>query len=99
MKVPADRLLIVSFERLVGSRGGGSDEEQLEEVRRVADFLSISYDEQQLKETAENLYGNTFTFRKGQIQRWKREFDADLMELYQDSFGEFLIEFGYESAR
>ena len=37
MKVPADRLLVVSYEKLVGSRGGGSDLEELEEICRIAE--------------------------------------------------------------
>ena len=43
---------LVRFENLVGSRGGGSDQAQLNELRKIAKFINapIKNDEQKLKE-------------------------------------------------
>jgi hypothetical protein len=97
-KVPSDRILITSFEKLVGSRGGGNDLDQQEEIRKIADFLSVSYEELDIQEIADHLYGETFTFRVGQIKRWEKEYDASLLDLFKTTFGDFLVEFGYESS-
>lgn len=57
-----------SFERLVGNKGGGDDTAQREEIKNIYNHLNdvfISY-------CQEHIYGDTRTFRKGQIGEGKR---------------------------
>lgn len=84
----------VSFEELVGSRGGGSDELQQKAVGRVLEFVGADLDAGQV---AGRLYRqDSFSFYKGQIGSWREEFTAEHRELVADRFGEIIRLYGYE---
>ena len=45
-----------------------------------------------------NIFGNSQTFNKGKINRWKTEFTHEMKELFKQHFStEFLVELGYET--
>lgn len=85
-----------SFERLIGSRGGGSDEAQLQELRNINHHLGIHYRPKDLSYVATNLFGGTVTFRKGSIGNWRNCFSKNHKELFKDLCGQALIDLGYE---
>lgn len=84
------------FESLIGSQGGGSDILQLSELSNLAIFLNFRLTENKAKNVREKLYGNSWTFRHGVIQRWKNYFTPYRKELYKSIYGEELIRLGYE---
>ncbi|MGK2873373.1 MAG: sulfotransferase domain-containing protein [Alphaproteobacteria bacterium] len=69
--------IVVRFEDLVGAKGGGSDESQLEAITQIANFIDAQgVDIQQIQQS---LFGGTHTFRGGQIDRWVSDFDQGLL--------------------
>ncbi len=88
--------IVVRFEDLVGPRGGGSDEGQLEAVRGIIQHLEIDVELAEL----EWIRGDVFwerasTFRKGQVGSWKDLFTSDHVGAFEASFGDLLGRFGY----
>lgn len=88
--------LIVRFEDLVGSKGGGNDEQQRKAIADVISYLSINLTEPEQNAVAEKLFGDTSTFRKGQIDSWKDELNEQQKVDVQRTAGKILIELGYE---
>jgi hypothetical protein len=83
----------VSFEELVGARGGGSDELQQRTVRRVADFLGCDGDATGL---TDGLYRkDSFSFFKGQIGSWREEFGPKHVALVEKRLGDVIDQYGY----
>jgi len=87
---------VTTFEKLVGSRGGGSDAEQIQEILNIAAHLSIPISPKQCKRIAKKVYGQGFTFRKGMIGSWTSHFTEEHKELFKLMYGQQLIELGYE---
>ena len=65
------------FEKLVDPKGGGTKKEQIEEILNIANFIDKPLTYQQAEHVASKLFGNTTSFVKGQINRWKTEFTED----------------------
>jgi len=94
----ARKFCTVKFENLVGSKGGGSDAAQLLELKKIADHLGVKLTGKQAKNIIDNLYGQTSTFREGQIGSWKRHFTPEMKTAYKKVHGacQLLIALGYE---
>ena len=96
--------LLVRFENLVGEKGGGSLNSQLEELKKIATFLNIPLSQDALSVIAHELYGiqslkNTAlaaTFREGKIGAWRNTFKEEHKEKFKKRFNERLIALGYE---
>lgn len=85
----------VSFEELVGSRGGGSDEAQAAAVSRILDFVGVDMDAQAV---ARKLFRtDSFTFFKGQIGSWREAFTPEHEPLIERRLGEMIALYGYGS--
>lgn len=87
---------IAYFENLVGPLGGGSTEKQLQEIRNIAEFIDIPVSEEEIVDVANNLYGNTFTFKTGRIDSWKKYFTDEHKQLFKKSGQGTLTVLGYE---
>lgn len=85
------------FEKLVGDQGGGDSAMQIEEIQRVADFLEIPLDRNQIGGIAEQLFGGTSTFKQGKIDSWKKYFTPEVKVLFKKIAGQLLIDLGYEA--
>lgn len=87
----------VQFEDLIGPKGGGDRPSQEESVRRIADHLDVSIDEEELAHIADNTYSSgSNTFRKGLIGDWKNHFDPEHVEAFKQEAGDALVCLGYE---
>jgi hypothetical protein len=89
--------IVVKFEDLVGSRGGGSAELQRRTVERVAAHVGLSADERTMRLVDENLFGVGRTFRQGQIGAWREEFSPEHERAVKEVLGSLLVELGYEA--
>jgi len=84
----------VSFEELVGVRGGGSAEAQRAAIERVLEFIGADVDPEAL---AGKLFRtDSFSFFKGQIGSWREAFTAEHDALLADRLGEVIRLYGYE---
>ena len=89
---------VCSFERLVGSSGGGTLKEQLAEVKKISDAVDRPLNGTQLELISQKVFTkNSRTFRKGQIGDWSNSFTAQHREAFKEVAGKQLIELGYES--
>ena len=84
------------FEKLVGTKGGGSAEEQMKELSNIAQHLDIPHDEQGLARVVEKLFGKSATFREGKIGSWKASFHDEHKRAFKSIAGDLLIDLGYE---
>lgn len=83
------------FERLVGAKGGGNRELQLEELAKLASFLNIEITQERLGEIADDLFAGP-ALRKGQINSWKAAFTKKHKKHFKENYGQELINLGYE---
>jgi hypothetical protein len=91
------RCLTIRFEKLIGSRGGGDDELQIETIKSIARFLKTNLDNRDIEYLGENIFSNhSATFRKGQIGSWRNEFSEEHKSAFKNVAGQLLIDLGYE---
>lgn len=86
----------VKFEDLVGEKGGGTSEDQLRQLREIADHIGLEASDDELKVVGDSIYGNSHTFNVGQICRWKKEFNEEHIQYAKGQIGDLLIYLGYE---
>jgi len=86
----------VRFEDLVGPKGGGSAEKQLRVLRDIANHINMPLTETEATKIAEKLFGQSATFRKGQIGAWKVEFTTEHKQLFKQKGQALLEQLGYE---
>lgn len=102
-------ILTCKFENLVGAEGGGTREDQIKELKRIADYLNIPASEDSLWKISMQLHGVTFdpfgkqgfknfksTFHSGKIGKWKTAFREEHKSAFKQKLGEALIALGYE---
>jgi len=80
--------LIVRFEDLVGSKGGGSDEIQRNTIKAILEFSGISKYDNEIDKIQLSLFGGTHTFREGQINAWRKDVDSKTLELMKSTLCE-----------
>lgn len=95
--IDSPNTLTIRFEDLVGEKGGGSLKIQYETITKIAKFLDIKINESRIKYICANLFGDTRTFYKGQIDGWKDCFTEEHKEAFKQCAGQLLIDLGYES--
>ena len=86
----------VRFERLVGPRGGGSEEAQQAEIAGIAGHLGLPLAPAQIRQIGSQLFGQGSTFRRGQIGSWREHFQEEHKAALKQVAGQYLIELGYE---
>jgi len=89
-------LYVAHFENLVGPRGGGTVESQILEITNIASHIGVVITPQEAYDIASKAFGNSPTFRKGQIGVWKTQFTELNKKNYKIHYGEILIDWGYE---
>jgi hypothetical protein len=90
------KVLVCRYENLVGPDGGGSLKAQYLEIQRIADYLEIPITSNEIRRIASAIYGDSWTFRKGQIEEWKKLFTPNHKALFKEKFSSYLIALGYE---
>ncbi len=89
--------LVVRFEDLVGPRGGGVSERQLDEIRRIGDFVERPLSGEQAQQIARKMYSKrSLTYRKGIVGDWRNHFTEDHRRIFKQVAGDILIRLGYE---
>jgi hypothetical protein len=89
----------LKFEHLVGSQGGGEEETQFKELKKILDFLDIRMAVSELEALANEIfYKKSKTFHRGQVNQWQDLFNDDLKDYFKRECGEALISLGYENS-
>lgn len=90
--------LVCRYETLVGERGGGSREAQIEEIGRIGAFLGRPLAPSVAETVADRMYSKaSMTFRKGVIGDWANVLTPAHREEFKRIAGDVLVRFGYES--
>ncbi len=91
--------LTVRFENLVGSKGGGSDELQRAEIKKIAEHVGVTLDDVKIASIANDLFGGSSTFREGKIDGWKKYFTPAMKAAFKAVPGAdaLLVALGYET--
>lgn len=96
-KCPVNKSYITRFEALVGPEGGGDDSQQLHEIFRIASFLGVELPYERAEYAAYEVFGDTWSFRRGQIGAWRERFTLEQLRTYKRLYGKWLVQLGYES--
>lgn len=86
-----------TFEKLVGSKGGGSDEQQITELKNIAHHMGIELSDEEIKNLSDQLFGGTHTFREGKIGSWRTSFTDEHRAYFKEHANQLLIDLGYET--
>jgi hypothetical protein len=90
------RSIVVRFEDLVGSQGGGSEELQLETVTRLLRGAGVAKSDDEIRAIATELYGpGKRTFRKGKIGEARSELTAAQLRRMDELLGDIYAQWGY----
>jgi hypothetical protein len=87
----------IYFEKLVGAKGGGTDEIQIEELRKIISHLEIPYTVSHVENIRTHLFGGTRTFQKGVIGRWRDCFNNMHKDVFKDVAGQLLVDLNFEN--
>lgn len=83
----------VTFEELIGPRGGGSVAAQLAAAAKIVRFLGLDTD---VQEIASRLFRHdSFTFYKGQIGSWREAFGPEHKAMLASRLGAAIDQYGY----
>jgi len=89
---------LTRFEKLVGPNGGGSAEEQRQEIMSIAAHINRALNMQEAESLAIKTWSTrSSTFRKGAIGDWRNHFTNRHKDAFKESAGAALIELGYEN--
>ena len=88
--------LVMRFEDLVGSSGGGDDIRQRAALRSMYDFLGLDVDQRFIESVGNRLFSSRSpTFRRGTIGAWRQQFDPEVEEEFERTAGALVERFGY----
>lgn len=98
MKKKLDNVLLLRFEDLIGSKGGGTDESQRESIKKICSFLDIEISGERLDGICSSLWGGTKTFGKStkKVGQWVDEFQPKHVSLFKKNYNDLLVDLGYE---
>jgi len=86
---------VTSYEKLVGPKGGGSKEAQIQEVINIASHVRNPLDYNTADQIADRLYGGTQTFQNGKIDDWKLKFNDTVKIAFEKKEDGLLKFLGY----
>lgn len=92
----SEMFLPLRFEDVIGLRGGGELDRQLETFRKIVTHLGIDVNDDQIKKAATDMFGKGYSFRKGNIGGWREVFKDEHKSCFKELAGDLLIELGYE---
>jgi hypothetical protein len=84
----------VRYEDLVGPRGGGDRERQVDAVRRILRHVGSDRDPETV---AGRVYNpDSWSFYRGRTGAWRERFTARNLARFTEQFGDLLEQYGYE---
>jgi len=89
--------LIVKFEDLIGSAGGGDESHQINIIKEIINHIGLILPEHEIKQISSQVFSSkSKTFRSGQINGWKNRLSDEHKIAIKELAGGALIKMGYE---
>tara|TARA_B100000676_G_C18029581_1_gene817787 strand:+ start:147 stop:974 length:828 start_codon:yes stop_codon:yes gene_type:complete len=89
--------LFIKFEELVGAKGGGDFNNQIEVFKKIFNFLDVSLSDKDFEFFAKNIFFKSSpTFRKGKINSWSDNLNEDLIIEINKTLNPLCKSLGYE---
>jgi hypothetical protein len=89
-------ILVVRFEDLIGPRGGGDPNKQLDEIERISGFVGRPLNREGAARIAGKMYARgSLTFRRGQAGDWRNHFSEAHKAAFEEVAGDLLERLGY----
>lgn len=89
--------VVLDFDKLMGSHGGhSSDEEAVNEIRKLASALSLDVSDDELDAIYHKHFGAKGAFFRGKVGSWKDYFSDQHKQAVKEEVGLTLIELGFE---
>lgn len=89
-------IILIRFEDLTGSKGGGDSLIQKKRIQKIAQHLDITISLKKAGQIAEKVWG-TGSYRKGTIGQWKEAFSDENIKMFKEHWNQYLLAFGYET--
>lgn len=91
--------MVVRFEDLVGSAGGGSDNKRAETITAVLQHVGLSYRPEIVNKMMQRSSGKgSLTFRRGKVGAWQDEIPVGAQHTLAECMGQQLEQMGYREA-
>ncbi len=88
--------VVVRFEDLIGSAGGGDEETQRATLARLFGALGLETDPAFLSALGAKLFSSSSpTFRRGAMGGWRKDFDPETEARFNAAVGDRLDRYGY----
>lgn len=94
-KLPVTHAMSVRFEDLVGPRGGGTADQQIQAILLLAVHLRFPLSIEEATSLSQEIFGGTGTFRHGRIGRWREYFLPYQRDLFNRLYRKVLLKWGY----
>lgn len=92
----SQNFLMVRFEDLVGTKGGGTYDVQYRTIRAICNHLEVDGSEEVIARVCKQAFdARSPTFRKGQIGMWKTEFTERQLEIFNEYGSDLLGKLQY----
>jgi hypothetical protein len=89
--------LLIRFEDLIGAKGQGSRERQLDTIKRICHYLELDATPQEIARVAGEVFDpGALTFREGQIGTWQRYFKPQHHQAFNKLLDDSIEQFGYK---
>jgi hypothetical protein len=88
--------MVIRFEDVIGSLGGGDDEKQFKVICEIGDFIGIPLPTDIAQSICEKIYSTTaITFRSPEINGWRKHLSDDHLDLLESKCSGLLKTYGY----
>lgn len=92
-----ENTLVVRFEDLIGSNGGGDDQAQYNTVKNIGQHLGIAMSKERIQYICRRVFDNkAATFRSGQINGWLKHFKPEHMKVFNQLAGDLMARYGFK---
>ncbi len=88
--------LCVRFEEIIGPSGGGTFISQQKVIEEILKFIDEDAPQNNLQNLADNTFGKSSTFRKGQSYGWKNVLSENDNKYFEEKYSSTLLRMGYE---
>lgn len=92
-----EEVLCLRFEDLIGSNGGGNNQNQIEAVKSICEFISIKVEDAVIEKISKGIYSSkSSTFNKGKINNWKQNLNNKEIQWLNSVINQQITDYDYQ---